>query len=190
MNSSRRYGNGLTLVELLVAITMIVVILTVGVQGIGLMISQTRMATATNNLNVHLQLARSEAIKRAVDVILCPSRDGISCNAYESPSVWHTGYMLFADANDNNQRDQGDDAESIIRVVGGSTDAAITITANRARFVYQQDGTAGGSPGTFSICDSAGRVAPQALIISNVGRPRIAATRPGGGEIQCFASDD
>ena len=176
--------------ELLVAIAVIVVILTVGFHGIGLMISQTRMATATNNLNVHLQLARSEAIKRAEDVILCPSRDGVSCNASENPSVWHTGYMVFADANDNNRRDEGDQAEPIIRVVGGDTEAAITITANRRRFVYQQDGTAGGSPGTFSLCDTAGRVDPQVLVVSNVGRPRIAATRPGGGEIRCVTSDE
>lgn len=188
MNSSRRNGNGLTLVELLVAIAVIVVIMTVGFHGIGLMISQTRMATATNTLNVHLQLARSEAIKRAVDVILCPSRDGVSCNADESPSVWHTGYLVFADANDNKRRDRGDQAESIIRVVGGDAEAAITITANRSRFVYQQDGTAGGSTGTFSLCDTAGRVGPQALVVSNVGRPRIAGSRPGGGEIRCFAS--
>ncbi len=176
--------------ELLVAISIIAIILTIGVHGIGLMISQTRMATATNNLNVHLQLTRSEAIKRAVDVILCPSRDGVSCNASENPSVWHTGYMVFADVNDNNRRDQGDDAEPIIRVVGGDTDAAITIIANRSRFVYQEDGTAGGSPGTFSLCDTTDRIAPQALVVSNVGRPRIADTRPGGGAIQCVASGD
>lgn len=189
MKIDRRYNKGLTLMELLVAIAIIVIILTVGVQGVGLMISQTRMATTTNNLNVHLQLARSEAIKRAVHVILCPSRDGISCNAAERPSTWHTGYMVFADWNGNNIRDQGTVPEPIIRVVSGAADARITINANRNRFVYQQDGTAGGSPGTFSLCDSTERVYPQALIVSNVGRPRVSGVRPGGGAIECGGSE-
>lgn len=42
-----------------------------------------------------LNLARSEAIKRGTSVGICPSNDGLDCNA----ASWSTGWVVFVDVN-------------------------------------------------------------------------------------------
>ncbi|MEY6431683.1 GspH/FimT family pseudopilin [Thioalkalicoccus limnaeus] len=160
---ARRALQGVTLIELLVTLSIVAVLLTIGVPPMADLIARNRMATSVNGLLAHLQLARSEAVKRGVRVFVCPSHDGLTCTGGYS---WHQGYLVTLDP---------DDPDGVLRRSNGTNPAAIQVTTNRLRVTYQPDGTSGGSNLTFRFCDQRAQAAAsdhRRVIVSNVGRPR------------------
>ncbi len=59
----RKYQSGLTLIELMVTIAVMVIIMTIGIPGFNSVIEQNRATVAVNDLLGSLQLARSEAVR-------------------------------------------------------------------------------------------------------------------------------
>jgi len=177
--SSRLHG--FTLAELIATVAVASILLALGVPAYVTLVATTRMTTEVNELLVLAHLARSEAIKRGVDAILCPSADGSAC--LDDP-FWHLGCILFVDANGNRSRD---DDEPVLRHREGDASAAIAIKSSAARRLirYQPDGSAGGSNITITFCDVGNNAAPHALIISNVGRPRTSDSAPDGSALDC-----
>jgi type IV fimbrial biogenesis protein FimT len=161
-----------TLVELVVALAVLAIVVTLGVPGFARLISHTRMTTAVNTLVTNLQLARSEAVKRGSRVTLCPVAPGSSPLACADSTSWQSGYMTFSNPNNG---DTPASADQVIRHVQGKADApiSITTTSGRTSVTYQSDGTSAGTNTTFTFCDTNERVSPQAVIVSNPGRPRI-----------------
>jgi type IV fimbrial biogenesis protein FimT len=62
------------------------------------LLASVRLKTTTELFMGHLNLARSEAIKRNSRAVLCKSSDGLQCVAGGS---WEQGWIVFHDANDN-----------------------------------------------------------------------------------------
>lgn len=93
MNNQR----GFTLIELMVTITVLAVLLGIGIPSFRSMIENNRIAAASNDLVSALQLARSEAIKRGIPVVLCASSDQSSCSTATSP-VWINGWVARSQA--------------------------------------------------------------------------------------------
>jgi type IV fimbrial biogenesis protein FimT len=107
---SRRspHQRGLTLIELMVAMAILVVVLSIGlpsVDGIG---NSSRLSSTSNELSGALQLARAEAVRRNRNVVMCRSDDLATC---ASGSVWR-GWIVFSDANGD---DQANGTDEIIR---------------------------------------------------------------------------
>jgi type IV fimbrial biogenesis protein FimT len=168
-SSPKRRNRGLTLIELLITLVIAAIVLTLGSAGLGELIARNRMVTAVNTFIANLQLARSEAVTRGGDVVLCPSTDGAGCT---DSTDWHSGYLVFSDEiTENSAVDEG---EPVIRVVQGDADAPveITSTAGRTSISYQGDGTSAGANVTLTFCDTSGRTDDRQVVISNVGRPR------------------
>lgn len=121
-----------------------------------------------------MQLARSEAIKRGHRVDVCPSANLATCDA----GPWHHGWIVFADADRDGQRDP---AESVVRVEP-AVGHGVTVRANRpvARYVsFTAEGharmTSGAlQMGTFTVCLQ-GQTAID-VVLANGGRPRLAET--------------
>jgi type IV fimbrial biogenesis protein FimT len=160
--------------ELVVVIAIVAIVLTLAVPGLARLISRSRMTTAVNTLVTNLQLARSEAVKRDSRVTLCPVVPRSSPSSCAGSTSWQTGYIVFS--NPNNAATPASTGQ-VIRHVQGSANAPISITtsAGRTTITYQADGTSGGANATFTFCDASGRVPPQAVIVSNPGRPRISS---------------
>lgn len=89
-----RVERGITLVETLVAVTILVVLLMVAVPAYKSTIEGNRRATYANQLLEDLTLARSEAIKRNRQVVVCPSSTGTDCAAGTS-NDWTSGWMIY-----------------------------------------------------------------------------------------------
>ncbi|MBK1699940.1 GspH/FimT family pseudopilin [Thiococcus pfennigii] len=156
--------HGLTLLELLMAIALIGILLSIGAPTFADLVARNRMAVAVNALIAHLQFTRSEAIKRGVPVQLCPSADGATCTGGQA---WHLGYIVTTDEKDPAAR---------LRVGGALDPNAIQIRSNRYRVIYQPLGTAGGSNQTFLFCDQRAAATVddhRKVVLSNVGRPRV-----------------
>lgn len=90
---------GFTLIELMIGITILAVVLAIGVPSFGSVIRKNRLATQVNELSGSLNLARSEAYKRGLPVIVCPANAALTnC----SGTNWGTGWIVFVDENSNN----------------------------------------------------------------------------------------
>lgn len=108
-------SRGLTLIELLVTLAVLVVLLTVAVPGMRNLVKNNRLVAATNALVTSLAYARSEAIKRGRPVTVCASSDGATCDG----SPWQSGWIVFVDGA---TAGTVDGADAILRAHGGAAD--------------------------------------------------------------------
>ena len=103
MNSSRhpmRRGNrgsvklnGFTLVELMVAITIMAILLAVATPSFNDVLLGSKLSSYTNSFVASTTLARGEAIKRNDVVTLCVSINGTSCGA--GTGGWEQGWIVL-----------------------------------------------------------------------------------------------
>jgi len=121
---------GVTLVELMVALTVLAVLLGVGVPSFARMMAANRMASRTNELVGALNLARMEAVRRGDFVTL---RTGGSGGDFSS------GWRLFVDA----EADGTQDASATLREMTGLTGTTAMKRVTRS-----------GTPGAYSYADS------------------------------------
>lgn len=167
---------GVTLVELIVTISVLLVVMTFGVTGLSTMIADNQRVTAVNSLMAMLNLARSEAIKRATDVTLCPAVDDDPTDAEkpcatsgQTDSQWErAGYVvLVGDTSTKNP--------PIIRIQPPPSSPGLTIrTSNRHWVTYQDDGSVTASSlATFRFCDSRSVVEGRAVVVGASGRARV-----------------
>jgi type IV fimbrial biogenesis protein FimT len=179
-NAFLRPMHGLTVIELITTVAVLVVVLAVGVPGMRGFVSRQEVGTAVDGLVGHLQLARVAAVSGGYPVVFCPTIDGSSCSGATS---WESGYLVFQDLDGDRRPDA---AEPVLRsTLPGAKGVRVLTTAGRLRVVYQPDGTSGGTNLTFRVCPRDTLTAGQAVVVSNVGRPRVAAQESGGGPIRC-----
>jgi type IV fimbrial biogenesis protein FimT len=89
---------GVTLIELLVTLSVLSILLTVGVPSFNQFSTSSRLNSFSNTLFSHMTLARSEAIKRNSRVVICKSSDGLSC---ANSGSWSQGWIVFVDLDNN-----------------------------------------------------------------------------------------
>lgn len=167
---------GYTLVELLVAISVLMmVLLSAGPSMSGIIVSIKVQGGAQAMLDT-LELARSEAVKRNGRVVICKSAAGGGC---DRSSGWAQGWIVFQDSNNNGQLDAGESTLHRESALQG----AIQLQANapvRDYVSYTPFGrsklTSGAfQAGTFTIClKSGGLVEARQVVINSAGRPRVA----------------
>ena len=83
---------GFTIMELLLAIAVLTILTTLALPAFTQFIANNRLAAEANEMVASFQFARSEAIKRGVQVDVCPSTDGASCGGN-----WSNGWIAIAD---------------------------------------------------------------------------------------------
>jgi prepilin-type N-terminal cleavage/methylation domain-containing protein len=71
--TTRHRQQGVTLIELLVTMSILVILLTVGVGGMTTVVKRNTRATEVNTMIGHLNFARAQAVMRATTVRVCPS---------------------------------------------------------------------------------------------------------------------
>mgnify|MGYP001328648983 CR=1 FL=1 len=177
--TGRRHA-GFTAIELLTTAAVLCILLTLGIPVFKAAIQNNRMSAARNSITTHLNLARSEAVKRGIGMVLCPSISGSSCR---SSTIWSNGFMLFVDSNGSRQYEPG---EQILRYIDpGSANIRISSSTGRRKVVYNQYGFASGYNLTFTFCEVNNLVEPRAVIVSSSGRARLSATAANGDPLNC-----
>ncbi len=158
---------GYTLIELMAALAVISILVSVGLPLMNVFFDSNRMISNTNELVAGLHIARSEAIKLQSRVTMCQSDDQANCT---NSGRWEDGFIVFVDdggaAVGNATVDGG---ERILRVNAGADGNQVTIRSNDAlnRIANSVTFTSRGLPkstngaaqsGTFRICDDRGLV--------------------------------
>lgn len=83
---------GFTLLELMVALTVLAILLGIGVPSFNAFIESSRLRTAVHDLNTAVLTARSEAVSRRQDAIAC--RANATNTACEFGSDWSQGWIV------------------------------------------------------------------------------------------------
>jgi type IV fimbrial biogenesis protein FimT len=158
---------GLTVLEMLIILAAIAVVVLVAVPGSGMLLEKYRLKATYSKLLGGLELAKSEAQKRASTVIMCPSSNGHSCRTDHN---WNHGWLVFSDGNGNGT---AQDIELIqafeapnqkIRIVAKravETTASFTLTG-----LVQQNGM---QTGLFRICLQDSDAPPKVVNVNEEG---------------------
>lgn len=105
-----RRQRGVTLIELIMVLVIMAVLLALAAPSFAEAIRDNRLASQANRIVYALNLARSEAVKRATPVTLCKSSSGTACT---TTSQWEQGWILFSDPDGDQVYGAG---ESLLRV--------------------------------------------------------------------------
>lgn len=181
-------GNkGFTLIELIITLTIAGILLAVAMPSLSGIIQNHRLSGQANDLIADLNIARSEAIKRAVNVTVCkqdPAQTIPSCNA-SSTASWTSGWIIFIDSDSNGQVTAGETVLRVRQALAGNgnimTSAATDITngpySNAANLViYQPSGMTTIKPGVtaqFRLCDNRGPSQARTIQLISTGRATV-----------------
>src|SRR5262245_11053389 len=172
-------SSGITLLELLIAMTLAAVVLGLGAPGFREIALNARRAEQVNALLRGLHVARSTAILRAEPVVLCKSGGGSQC--LTDTRAWSDGWLMFAN-RDRDSPPRVDPGESVLAIQPPAE--RIVVRANRNAVTYWPFALAGTTV-SFVFCDERGSSAARAIIVSQTGRARVSNRDASGRPLAC-----
>lgn len=181
MQGSTRRLNGMTLIELLVTLSILVVFLALAVPNMRDYLADRRLRAASLELITHINLTRQTATGTRNRLVMCASSTGQSCDA---GTQWEQGWLIFEDLNADRNIQAN---ENIIRIKQNELDSELTIRSpvSRQKLVFLPNGTSPGSNVRISLCDERGADKARAVVISNTGRIRNEQSGKNGVSLTC-----
>ncbi len=148
--------NGFTLVELLITIVIVTALLAMGIPSLKDFMKNNRLGAHSNALVTALQLARSEAVKRGSDTVICASANQTTCTGNGD---WDKGWIVFSDLNLNGTPDLGasaplcEDTEDCMLRTSGALSGKNQIITSAASLRFLPTGLAsnGGATATLTL---------------------------------------
>lgn len=172
-----------TLIELMVAIALTGLLLSMAVPAMGIFVSNARQTGAINDFVSSLHVARSTAITTNDRVTLCASSSGTDCEAV----AWNEGWIVFRDQDS----DQTVDATETVLASSAGVDGLTIQSGEFGNFLmYRPTGrvmnaSINGNSGQFTVCDDRGADKAKVMIIELSGRPRISTKLANGNSPSC-----
>ena len=163
---------GFTIVELMVVVAIAGLVMAFAIPAMGNFIKNERLVTQINTLVGHLAYARSEAVTRRQQVILCASSNSTSCLGAD----WAAGWILFIDADNSSTFTAN---EVILRAKATLEGSNTLVSSTGSMIIYDNRGFSPNSNGVFSLCDDRGAAHVKSISITNTGRVRR------GGSASC-----
>jgi type IV fimbrial biogenesis protein FimT len=173
---------GLTLIELLVTLAVVAILISFGGPKLAQYSEKNRVVAQVNKISGGLSAARSEAIKRGVNVTVCGSTNSTDAVPACDTSQWELGWIYFSDEDNDGNFDSA--TETLLGIseplAGGLTMRSNDFdAADKVRFmpngtVRDTDGD-GDSDGTFTVCTPDGdQTKARAVNVNTLVRSSIA----------------
>jgi type IV fimbrial biogenesis protein FimT len=178
-----RREKGFTLIELMIAVGLTGLLLSMAVPALDIFVSNARQTGAINDFVSTIHQARSTAVTTNTRVTICPSAGGTNCEAVG----WNSGWIAFSDLDS----DRNVDNNETIFATMGSVDGLTLQSGEFATFMmYRPNGrvmnaSLNGSAGAMTFCDDRGPSNAKVMIIDLSGRPRISKTMADGSAPNC-----
>lgn len=178
-----RRQDGFTLIELMIAVALTALLMSMAVPAMDLFVSNARQTGAINDFVSSMHLARSTAITTNTRVTLCPSANGVTCEAID----WDRGWIVFADLDSDQIVDLN---ETITSKSEGINNLSIESVEFANFLLYRPNGRVmnaaiNGSAGEFTVCDNRGAGHAKVMIIELSGRPRLSKKLADGSAPTC-----
>jgi type IV fimbrial biogenesis protein FimT len=166
-----RESLGFTIIELMVALALVVIIITIGMPSFTQMVANQRLTSQANDLVGDVLFARSEAASRGARVTLCTSTNGTSCSG--TAADWNRGRIVFVDLDADGTLDAGEPIIKVTQISGTST-IAVAGFPNNDWIAFGAYGgmTPSGTSGTFTLCVTSSNTGRQ-VAINLMGRPVV-----------------
>jgi type IV fimbrial biogenesis protein FimT len=158
----RRCIRGLTLVELMVAVSILAVVLAIAAPSYRQFGRSTRVVTQASELYGALSYARSESMRRGVRVTVCRSADPqASSPACSTSGSWASGWLVFIDNVQVSGNVAGvvDGTDAVLRIGEPATGSTVTTSGNLGSWLaYSPQGLVrtdvGTANGAFTLCQA------------------------------------
>lgn len=168
MPRTTRKTRGFTLIEVMVAVSVMSTLLAVGLPAFAALLQHQRASAALASLVSQMSHARLAAVKHRRPTILCPSTSGTHCDA---GTDWSGGWMIFVERGDRTRPGTRSDVLQV-ETVPTSRHLRIRSTAGRNSLRYLPDGRSAGSNLTIIVCNNESERLG-AVVVNNAGRPRV-----------------
>lgn len=176
---------GFTLLELMVTLAVAAILLGIAVPSFSDMIRNNRLTGAANDLLHSTQLARSEAVKRQLPVVVCATGD----SAAQPPSCNDGDFRQWIVFVDSDRDWVVDAAETVLERHAAVHDLVTVRTDNDGIISYAPSGFATPQPapkqrsGNIVFCDRRGNQqvgtnsTARAILVAPTGRSRVTKLR-------------
>lgn len=172
------------MIELISTMAIAAIVISIAVPSYQTSVQNNSKTTSINALATALQLARSTAITRRVNVTMCKSNTITAatptCRSGGGSGDWSQGWIIFTDSDNSASINGGD---TLLRVQGALPKGASFIGNNNVtnQVSFSPSGLAPGSNGRITHCDARGAADASALIISIGGQVRRAVDTDADG---------
>lgn len=167
---------GLTLIELMVTTSIILLSLTLATPPLNSLLIKTRISSQLNKLSHAIRLAREAAITSHTTVTLCRSSNGTSCKGN-----WREGMIVFMDENADRKKNNQDYYLHKFEAFPDKDRITWRAFGNRQFLQMKPSGFTRYQNGTFTYCPKEGVKFARALIINAAGRVRFSKDADGDG---------
>lgn len=158
-------SHGFTLLELMTYLGILSLLISIGIPELNNMIYEQKLRKATQDLFLSAAIARSEAVKRNLPVLVMTNADS-----------WSNGWKVFVDHNNDGTRNQNEPVIAITEKLDEILARGNTPVTSYIRF------TPSGRPkligggfqaGTITLCTASSKAVTRRLIMNASGRIRI-----------------
>jgi len=157
---------GFTLIELMVTLAVVAILMYVSTSFTGLL-KNNKISSSAQDFVAAVNLTRNEAITRTAQVTLCksvPTNDAKDRVCIKDGSInnWDKGWIVFVDINNDQQFDNKNDNENLIRVydalanniiLNGDSTSQDFLSFDSRGFRVKADGSVQIGFATFNLCD-------------------------------------
>jgi type IV fimbrial biogenesis protein FimT len=155
--------SGFTLIELITTLVIAGILMAMAAPSFTSFIKNNRLVSQTNELLADLAFARSEGVKRAANITVCKSTDGLTCNA---GADWDDGWIVVTAGGQVLRAHAALNDENTMVGTGDVAD----------QIVYDRTGRANNllAAAEFHVCDYRGAAKGRLIEIAVTGRARVA----------------